>query len=561
MKALIAVLALATLVRVWVAVDAQDAPFWNAPVVDEIAYMQMSERMVLGDPPPHGAYYMTPGYAWFLAALIGLGGQLATVKFVQLALGVLNVGLIFALARRFFDARVAIVAAAIWALAPVVLLHEVLILKPTLTVSLALAGLWAISSEGWRRWTLGGLAFGAAAVVRGEMLFVGLALVAVALWNGRGSVAWRAPALGLLAMVVVVTIPTAQNVARGGGFAVIAFSGGPNFYIGNHADADGSYLPLRPGRSDATVEADDAVQLAREASSRALDAAAVSRHWFGEGLRWWGEDPAGAFGLTLKKAVLLLGAWEGNDVHSLSISGRWIVLLNNPVLRSGVIFPLALAGLIFLRPRRRFAPLIVFLVASWLSLIPFFVFERFRIPMLAVATILAAAVLVMAFDRWRAGARAPVAAAALGTVALGLLLAMPRVERDEAVLHVNVGSMLLQQGRYAEALEEFDVVRRLSPSAKRVEINRASALRQLGRNDEALAALRTAIEALYTEARATGRPPMEELGYCHETAGDLEAEAGRPRAAARHYQAILRLVPNHRRVQQKLDGLGPVGGP
>lgn len=559
---LLVVFVVAALVRVWVGLQAQDAPYWTGPVVDEIAYMQMSERMVLGQDPPHGAYYMTPGYGWFLAALLGLGAQLPLIKWIQLGLGVLNAVLVAGLARRFFDGRVAVLAGVLWALTPITLLHEVLILKPTVTLTLALSGLLAISAPraGWIRWTLGGLALGAATVVRGEMLLVALALVGTAIVLARrgsehGPASWRAPLAGLAMIAVVVAIPTVQNVTRGGGPVLIAFSGGPNFYIGNHEGADGSYLPLRPGRSDATVEADDAVQIARENSTRALDAAGVSRFWFGEGLRWWREHPGDALGLTAKKALLLLGAWEGNDVHSLPIAGRWITALNNPVLRSGVIFPLAIAGLVFLGGRLRRWPMLVFLVASWLSLLPFFVFERFRIPMLAVATILAAAAVVHAFDRWRSGGRAAVAAATLGTLALGLLLTVPRVARDESVLHVNVGSMLLQQGRFEEALAEFDVVRRLSPSAKRVEINRATALRQLGRDEDALRALDVALQALYAEARGTGRPPMEELGYCHETAGDIHAAANRPREAARHYQAILRLAPDHGRVQAKLRRL------
>jgi hypothetical protein len=389
---LLAVVLVAALVRVWVALDATDAPFWSVPIVDEIAYMQMSERMVLGQEPPYGAYYMTPGYAWFLAALVGLGAQLPAVKIVQLVLGVVNAVLVFALGRRWFDARVGVVAGVLWAVAPTVLLHEILILKPTLTVFLAFAALWIVARDGAGvvAWTLGGLLLGAAATVRGEMLVVGLGLVVGALLAARREFppaprpGW-APVLGLLALLAVVAVPTAQNLARGGGFVVIAYSGGPNFYIGNHDGADGSYLPLRPGRSDATVEEDDAVRLAREESPLALDAAGVSRFWWRQGLEWWAREPLEAVSVTLKKAVLLWGAWEGNDVHSLPIAGRWIAALNNPVVRPWLIFPLALAGLVFLRPWRGRWPLVVFLLGSWIALVPFFVFERFRLPMMAVA--------------------------------------------------------------------------------------------------------------------------------------------------------------------------------
>ena len=565
-RGLLAVLVVAAAARVLVGLDAQDAPFWTTPVVDELEYMRTSERMVLGQDPPHGAYYVTPGYAWFLAALVSAGMQLPGVKVVQLLLGVANAGLLFVLGRRWFDARVGTIAGIAWAIAPTVLLHELLILKPTLTVFLSLLALFALGRErsGKIAWTLGGLALGATAVVRGEMLLVGLLLVALGVVAARR--AWTpapasttAPLLGLLALLAVVAIPTAQNMARGGGFVVIAYGGGPNFYIGNNPRADGSYVPLRPGRSDAAVEEDDAVRIARENSTLALDAAGVSRFWWGEGLAWWGDEPGAALALTAKKAVLLWSAWEGNDVHSLAIARRWVTLLGNPIVRPWLVFPLALAGLFWLRPWRRNWVLVAFVSGSWMAVVPFFVFERFRLPLFLGAIVLASAFVVHAIDAWRAGRRVPVATAGAIALALVFLLALPRVARDESVLHVNVGSMLLQQGRWQDALEEFDTVLRLSPDTQRVHINRATALHRLGRDQQAMQALDAALAALYAEARATGRPPVEELGYCHELAGDIAAARKRPNEAMRHYQAVLRLAPGHPRVQQKVQALGRDG--
>ena len=407
------VVLLALLVRVWVLVDVQDAPFWLVPSVDEIAYLQMSDRVVQGLAPEHGAWYMTPGYAWFLAAVAQLGAQLPQVKLLQLLMGVLSAWLVFALGRRAFDLRVGLLAGALWAVTPSALLHEVLILKPALGVLLALLGLWAMlrPAAGVRWWALSGLAFGAATLVQGELAVTGFGL-ALAGWIAlRQRIpiaprnAWGPVAMALI-LVVALALPTAQNFARGGGFVVLAFSGGPNFYIGNHAGADGSYVPLRPDRSDALFEADDAVRLAREDSPRALDAAGVSRYWTQQGLKWWVTDPWAALTLTAHKAVLWWSAWEGNDVLSLELAGRWVRALANPVVRPLVVLPLALAGLVFLRRQHaRRWPLVVFVIASWFALIPFFVFERFRLPLVAVATVFAAAAVIAGVDGWRQGRR------------------------------------------------------------------------------------------------------------------------------------------------------------
>lgn len=558
------VVVLAILVRLWVWWDVQDAPFWLVPSMDEIAYLRMSDRVLQGMAPEYGAWYMTPGYAWFLAGVAKLGGQIPQVKLLQMFMGVVSSWLLFALGRRAFDLRVGLLAGALWALAPFALLHEVLVLKPALTLLLALLGSWALlrPAAGLRWWALAGLAFGAASLMRGEMLVVAVALaVAGAVALRRGAPCAPRSLAGPIAMLALVAalvaVPTAQNVARGGGFVLIAFGGGPNFYIGNHAGADGSYLALRPDRSDALFEAEDAVTLAREASPRALDAAGVSRFWTLEGLKWWAAEPQDALALTAHKAVLLWSAWEGNDVFSLALASRWVAALANPVVRPVVLLPLGLAGLVLLRRGfgRRW-PLVVFVVASWLSLTPFFVFERFRLPMVAVATVFAAAAIVAAFDGWRHGARGKVALASLLTVLLAFALTLPRVERDENVLRVNIGSMLMEQGRWEEALAEFEAVRRGSPEVGRVQINIGTALHGLGRDEEALAALGRALDHLYAEARGTGRPAVEELRYCHELSATIEREQNRPERARRHYEAILRLTPGDARIRRELERLG-----
>jgi hypothetical protein len=395
------VLLLAIGVRVWVGIDALDAPFWQIPTMDEIAYLQMSARVLEGQPPEYGAWYMTPGYAWWLAALVKIGADLPHLKLLQMAMGVLSAWLLFLLGRRAFDVRVGVIAGALWAIAPAALMHELLLLKPAMTVLLSLIALWAVlrreGGVGW--WCAAGLALGGAVLLRGELLAVGVGLALAGVIAKRRSAAIAPGSVGgpvaLVALLLaVVAIPTAQNFARGGGFVPLAFGGGPNFYIGNHAGADGSYLPLRPDRADALFEAADAVQIARESTGTPLDAAGVSRFWWNEGVRWWRDDPGAALALTARKAVLLWSAWEGNDVISLEQGRRWITALGNPVVRPYLLLPLALSGIVLVRDAGRRWPLLVFLTASWLALVPFFVFERFRLPMFAVATLFAAAALV-----------------------------------------------------------------------------------------------------------------------------------------------------------------------
>ncbi len=557
------VVAAALLIRLWVLVEVRGAPFWSAPTVDEVGFLQLAETLQRGAPLPFGAYYVAPGYAYLLAGIQALGGEPVSAKYLQLGVGVLNALLVFLLGRRLFGRRASLVAGLLWAIYPAALFHEVLLLKPTLTVCFALTGLWLITrKEGgawpWR-WLAAGVAFGAATLLRGEMAGVGLALAAggLAAWRRGwpGAAGWLGPVLLAAGLLGVTAVPTVQNLRGSGDLVWVAYGGGTNFYIGNHDAADGSYLPLRHDRSDVLFEERDAIDLARRARGGNIGPAAVSRHWYDEGLGWWVRQPGAAIGLTLKKAALVWGRWEGYDVLSLPLAGRWVTALRNPVIRPVLVLPLALVGLWISRRRHELWPLWIFLVVSWLALSFFFLFERFRLPLTAVSLVFAGHLVVSAWDGWRAGRRSAVLAGLAATVACTALLAWPSVYRNEAVLHVNVGNMLLQQGRYEEALTEYRIVQRRSPSSGRVLINMGNAERALGRVDRALADFDGALAFLAAEARRTGQPSIEEMLYCHETAGDLLAGAGRAEDAARHYRAGLELAPDHPRMRSKLSRL------
>lgn len=556
------VLAVAVATRAVALVQAQGAPFWSVPVMDEAVAVQLSQALLAGQAPPHGAFYQAPGYAAFLAVVRALGGSIATAKLLQMAAGVASSLLVWELGRRFFGRREAALAGLLWAVYPVALFHELLLLKPTLAVLLSLLALVLITPArapvpaGRASWAAGGVCLGLAAVTQADIAGVALLCLAVSAWASRRGWPGAPPRRSLLAAVLgwglVVAVPTAANAWRGGGLVVVAYGGGTNFFIGNHAGADGSYVPLRPFRSDSGLEETDAVQLARAAAGRPLTAPEVSRYWWGRGLSWWREQPGAALRLTVLKLGLVWGPQEQADVLDTALAARFMGVLQNPVVRPAFLLPLALVALWATRRRRELWLLRAFVVASTAVLVPFFVFERFRLPLTAVCLPFGAHALVVLADALRARRLAAAATGLAAAGALALLLGQAHVTREREVMRANLGNMFLARGRHAEALEEFRAVRAARPGAWRVEMNVAFALAGLGRREEALRSLAWVVERLREEERATGLRPVEELVHCHVLAGDLQLSAGRAAEAAASYRAALALLPGHRALVAKL---------
>ena len=218
-------------------------------------------------------------------------------------------------------------------------------------VSAALAILGALATGAHDRkglWLGLGLALGCLGLTR-ENALVLVAVVALWAWKGAAHRALgRAAAMGLFAAgVAVMLAPVAlRNAAVGGGLYLTTSQFGPNFYIGNHAGADGSYTALRFGRGSPEYERLDATELAERVARRPLTPAEVSSYWTGQAWDFISGQPAAWLRLMARKAALLVNAAETLDTESQESHAEWSWPLRvlGPVTHFGVLVPLALVG-------------------------------------------------------------------------------------------------------------------------------------------------------------------------------------------------------------------------
>jgi Flp pilus assembly protein TadD len=472
-----------------VLIELRDHPLLQPTgVLDSAAYVRLAQQVVGGDYRlGSDVYYLSPFYIYFLAFLFALsGGSLLLVKAVQVVLGALTVGLVFATARRWHGPRSAWVAGVLAVGTGVFTFNEVLILQSALDPFLAALALYllsrALSTGSGRDFAATGLALGVFALNRPNALAYAVALV---VWLGvraRGRY-WRR-ALALACGVAIPIAPVAaRNVLVAGDFVLISSHGGLNFYIGNNPEADGTYHRVPGITPSIEGQEKDARLLAENAVGRRLRASEVSRYFYARAWAWIREHPGTALRLLCRKIAYVFNSTDLSLNYSYAYYSRdEPTLLRFLVIGPWLLVPLGLWGLAAEWRRVPGFPLWASFVPIYgLSVAAFFVSSRYRLPLLVPLCVGAGA----ALERLRGLIRGRQARALLGQVVVLAALALfaswdfglddgRSQERTEMILH------LVDSGRYEEARALLARTERTHPERGALYYRTASALRDRG---------------------------------------------------------------------------------
>ena len=185
-----------------------------------------------------------------------------------------------------------------------------------------------------------------------------------------------------------------RNYSVDGGFYLTTSQFGSNFYIGNNPNADGTYASIRFGRGAPEFERLDAKEVAEEAVGHALSPSEVSSFWAGRAFDYITSQPVSWLKLTGRKILLLFNRTEMLDTEAQESYAEFSTPLR--VLgwfgHFGILMPLAIAGMIATWPdRRRLSIVYALALAYAASVVMFFVFARYRYPLVPFLIVFAAA--------------------------------------------------------------------------------------------------------------------------------------------------------------------------
>ena len=275
----------AFLVRLAYLMEIQETDFFSILVGDGHVYdawaLAIQDNWLGND-----VFYQAPLYPYFLAAIYSLfGHDFLAVRVIQMALGSAACVLLALAGRLFFSARIGLLAGFLLAIYAPAIFFEGLIQKASLDLFFMTALLFLlgkVESGGGRRWPmLAGFVLGCLALTRENALVLLPIIVLWLLWRFR-KVCNRQLSMSLfffLGTAFVLAPVAARNNWVGGEFIVTTSQFGPNFYIGNHAGADGKYIPLLWGHGSALFERGDATKLAEKALGKRLTPGEVSNFW------------------------------------------------------------------------------------------------------------------------------------------------------------------------------------------------------------------------------------------------------------------------------------------
>jgi len=499
--------ATALLIRGWAVAELAGTPFTRVMVGDALTYQETARRLTDGDFQAVGPVFQSSGtYPIFLAGVEAvLGPGWLRVVLIQALAGAAACGAIALLARRLFPATrwaglSAGLAAAVYS--PLVF-HDLEILPASLSATCLAFGLLAAQrAESAAGAASAGALLGLAVGFAPGLLLVALAVVG---WTVAGVDQGRAVgrATCLAAGLAVVLLPIlGWNLAKGGG-ASLATSAGVNAYIGNNAEASGSFfLPAGSGLDGTDLEGSSRRE-AERAAGGVLSAGEASAHWRGRAIAFVRSNPGAWARLLAHKALLTINHYEiPNHLNFYFVADRFSPLLRR-LMSFGILFPLAGLGAVAAwasaqtgnawdRVVRRWQLCVIASALLALAVpVAFFVTGRYRLPAAPPLLVLAGGGVAWTLQCLRART--------LRTPLLGLGLAAALAagswrtelrEGDYAFDHVLLGSVQRRLGDLDAAILEFKLAEETGPARLDAGFRLAQALAERGNAAAASAALR-----------------------------------------------------------------------
>jgi tetratricopeptide (TPR) repeat protein len=543
----------------------RNAPFFTLLMGDSKGYDEWARRIAAGDWIGSDVFYQAPLYPYFMGAIYSVTGHdVLAVRVCQTILGSISCALVADAAWRLFSKRAAIIAGLILALYPPAIFFDGLVQKTALDAFLTSLAIWIISGSltsprSTPTWVGLGATMGALSLTReNALILIGVIVVWCVIEkrrpegrtlptsgditgrerpSGRRGIATRQIAAFTFGVALLLLPVGIRNYAVGGGFYLTTSQFGPNFYLGNNARTDGTAGSLIGGRGSSEYERQDAIDIAERATGRTLTPGEVSSYWTGQTLAFIRSQPGSWLKLMLRKVVLLWNSAEAFDTESQESYAEWSPLVGVGALLGnfGLLVPLAAFGVcVTWQDRQRLWVFYALALTYAASVVLFFIYARYRYPLVPFLVLFTSAGLARAAEFLRARSRTELVGVAALVAGMLVFTHVPVLDAadNRAVTEHNLGSALQAEGRIDDAIERYRKAVAIKPDYAPAYSNLGSALLSKGDAAGAIGAYQQAlsIDPNFSDA--------------HFNLGNALMREGDPVRAIPHFRRVLSNAPD-----------------
>ncbi len=618
------VFVIALLVRLVYLSQLREAPFFNNPVGDSRIYHERAVAIAAGDLLGRDAYFhSSPFYPYFLALIYRVFGvHFTLVRLIQMLIGSVNCVLIYLLTKRLAGTRrgppfLAGLFAALYGTLVFfdgdLLMITLVLFFTSLSALLLAAGddrsrdvigrvqrvdgrqlttdVDRSRDDGnirgghdergrlplWLVFFLAGVSLGFAGLGKPNVLLFapfGLLWILTGFERRFFVARWRTGLLFTAGVVLAVFPITVRNYIVSHDFVLVSSNAGVNFFIGNNEEASGIfYLPPGSGLDNARLYLSS-----RDAAEKAmgrvdLKPSEVSGYWAGRAALFLRERPGDGLRLLTRKFLLFWNHYEIPNHHNrYFIRINYAPLLGYLAIGFWLIAPLSLVGVLLLAGRgelRRVYRLYAgFILIYMVSVIPFFITARYRLPVVPFLVVFAALGvfgLIESIQR-RRYKRAAAAVAAGAVTAVVVFWTM--VDYDFGFSHTVMGTAYSDLAskeperapdHITKAIVEFKKAIELRPLSVDAHYNLGITYQRIGYYSGAVAELEATV-ALNPTHRYAARALDECRAALAETGDKIDSkalprtpfekgleytQAGMQTAAREQYLLVLREDPHH----------------
>ncbi|MBN1903395.1 tetratricopeptide repeat protein [Candidatus Sumerlaeota bacterium] len=399
---LIIILSAGLFLRILFCIQFRETPFYEYPTLDARYYDLLGKKVARGEIIHDRAFFMGPFYPYSLGFLYFLfGDDFLIPRIAQMLLGMVCIGFVYITGRSLFSPGVGLFAAGLYAIYKPALFYEQTLLSETPMAMFCLLFLFIVFQADQKKkgylWLLSGFTLGILALFRGNVLLFAPILILWTLYSDYGIerriiTKRSAVKLGWLVtgMILGILPATLHNYMAERSFVLVTSNAGFNMYIGNQKNSKGLFF--LPPRVDMDQDPSGSRVAEMDTGIFPLNSSDVSRYWAEKAVSQIRRHPLTFLKLCILKFYYFWGRVEIPQIYSMRMMRRFMPALKLPLTGFFLIGPLCLVG--FLRalilPDRRKIVFMLFIGVYILSLLPFFMTARYRLPVIPVLCLFAA---------------------------------------------------------------------------------------------------------------------------------------------------------------------------